>query len=209
MDKTDNTKFLTSEFRVSHPHVFKPSAIIKGSDDLRYSIEMLFDKKTTDLSSLQKPIRAACIAKWGPDKNDWPEGLKKPIRDGDIPKLNKKTKKKEVKPEHKGCYVVRASTKAEYGQPHVVGRDPKVPLENESEFYPGCYARAHLKAFAYEFADKVGISFALNGVQFIRDGEALGGKLPADQVFGIVEGDDGEDMESFDNLESDDEDAFL
>ena len=184
----EKLKVLTTEFRVSHPHLFKPTGI-KGSEKLNYSIEMLFDKKITELSKLNAPLRYAAAMKWGA-KEDWPSPLKMPIRDGDKPY----GKSKEIKEEHKGMWVVKASTSAEFSKPTVVGRDPNVPLENEAEIYPGCYARAELKAHAYTFADKDGVKFILNAVQFIRDGKAMGGRKPANQIFGVIEG----DAESFD-----------
>jgi len=200
----DALKVLTTEARASHPHVFKPSRI-KPSAPEAYSIELLFDKKTTDLSHLQKPVKAAMIQKWGPDQDDWPSPRRMPYRDGDKPY----GKKKEVKPEHKGMWVVKASSSAEYAPPHVIGRDHKVHLKSESEFYPGCYCRAHLKAHAYDSfgGDSLpGVKFILDGVQFIRDGKAFGGKKPADQMFGIIEGDEGE--EGFDSMAADDTDSF-
>lgn len=194
-EEKEALKVLTSEFRASHPHVFKPSAI-KPGDKPTYSLEMLYDKKTTDLSQFQGPVKAAIVAKWGPDKNKWPQPLKLPYRDGDKPH----GKKKEVKPEHQGMWVVRASSSAEYARPQVVGRDPNVEL-TEADFYPGCYARASLKAHAYTFADKDGVKFILDAVQFVRDGKAFGGKKPANQVFGAIAGDAGgdEDMNFDDN----------
>ena len=188
----EKLKVLTTEARASHPHVFKPSAVKPGAP-LAYSIELLFDKATTKLAQLQAPVREAMIAKWGPNQEDWPSPKKLPYRDGDKPY----GKKKEVKPEHKGMYVVRASSNAEYSKPHVVGRDQK-PLPNEAAFYAGCYCRAALKAHAYDgIGDGLpGVKFILDGVQFIKDGPAFGGKKPADQVFGIIEGEDNE--ESFD-----------
>lgn len=197
MSEKDFSKLVlqpTPEFRVSHPHVFKPAAIkmngVEGKP--QYSIEMLYDKTTTDLSILQAPLKAAIIDKWGPNKADWPSPLMLPIRDGDKPKMNKKTRQKEVKKEHAGHWIVRASSSAEYNRPQVVGRDPKVALQNESELYPGCYARAGLKAHAYEFADKFGVKFVLDAVQFVRDGEPISTRKSADKIFGIVEGDDGD-----------------
>lgn len=201
----EKLKILTQEFRVSHPHVFKPQAMA-GSTQLNYSIEMLFDKTTTDLSKIQAPLKAAIVGKWGPDKSEWPSGLKMPYRDGDKPH----GKKKEIKKEHVGMWVVKASSSAEYSKPHVVGRDPKVVLTNEAELYPGCYARASLKAHAYTFADKDGVKFVLDAVQFIRDGKAFGGKKPADQIFGVIEGDDGDADFNHDANASDEmEEAFF
>ncbi len=188
MAANEKLKILTPEFRVSYPHVFKAAEVQKGSGKFSYSLEMLFDKKVTDLSALQAPIKAAIVEKWGADSKKWPKPLLMPIRDGDKPY----GKKKELKPEHAGMWVARASSSGEYARPQVVGRDPDVALENEADFYPGCYARADLKAHAYGFADKEGVKFILNAVQFIRDGEAMGGKKPANQIFGVIEGDEGD-----------------
>jgi hypothetical protein len=194
MANKENYFVRTSEFRVSHPHLFKPTSIkdngVEGKP--QYSIEMLFDKATTDLKTLQAPLAAAIKDKWGPNKADWPSPLLMPIRDGDVPKMNKKTRKKEVKKEHAGMWVVRASSSAEYNRPMVVGKNASVPLENESQMYPGCYARAGLKAHAYEFADKYGVKFILDAVQFIRDGEPLSSRKRADEIFTNIEGDDGD-----------------
>lgn len=206
MAQIDGLRIVTDEFRASHPHVFKPSTI-KGGDKATYSIEMLFDKKTTKVSELQAPLITAAKEKWGPDKKKWPSPLMLPIKDGDKPRMNKKSRQMEVIPEHKGMWVVRASSSAEFSKPHVVGKDPKVALTDESQFYPGCYARAYLKAHAYEFADKFGVKFILDGVQFIRDGKALGGKKPADQMFGVIEGDEGDDIGANEAAEFNDGDA--
>lgn len=202
-------RVMTTEFRVSHPHVFKPSQMMQNGKPVgepSYSIEMLFDKKTTDLSMIKKPIHAAIVEKWGPNKADWPQGLSLPYRDGDKPH----GKKREVKKEHQGMWVVKASSKAEYSAPHVVGRDPNVALEDEKDFYAGCYARAELKAFAYTFADKDGVKFVLNGVQKIRDGKPFGGKKAANEMFGVIAGDSGEGFDfGEDNDEiADDEETF-
>lgn len=202
----ETLKILTEEFRASHPHVFKATEVKKGSGQFSYSIEMLFDKTITTLSKLQVPVKNAIVGKWGPDKTDWPSPLALPYRDGDKPY----GKKKEIKEEHKGMWVVRASSDAQYSKPHVVGRDPNVPIENESEFYPGCYARASLKAHAYTFADKDGVKFILDGVQFIRDGKAFGGKKPANQVFGVIAGDDGDgEMNDLSADEIEGEESFM
>lgn len=198
----DKLKVTTGEFRVSHPHVFKPSQMKRDGKPLgkeNYSIEMLFDKKSTDLKPLQRAIHNACVAKWGADKSQWPSPLRNPIKDGDKPMK----KGKDIKAEHKGCWVVRASTSAEYSAPHVVDQDVQ-PILKASDFYPGCYARAQIMSFAYEVSDEMsGVKFILDGVQKLREGKALGGKKPADQMFGAVESSDDDD-ESFDSM-SDDE----
>jgi hypothetical protein len=206
--KKDSMQVTTSEFRVSHPHLFKPTAI-KGSDKLNYSLEMLFNKKTTDLSSLQAPLKAAMIEKWGANKADHPSPLMLPIRDGDVPKLNTKTKIKEVRAEHKGMWVVRASSSAEYNRPQVVGRDPSIAIQNENEVYAGCYARAALKAFAYEFADKYGVKFIIDAVQFVRDGAPFSGRKAATDLFDVIEGDAGDNSFATNEAADDSLESFM
>lgn len=210
-EKNQELRILTGEFRLSHPHLLKAVEVKKGSGQFQYSLEALFDKTTTKLSDLQAPVKQAAVEKWGEDQSAWPKPLKLPIRDGDKPY----GKNREVKPEHKGMWVVKASSKAEY-PPSVVGKNPKVAISKESEIYPGCYARASFKAHAYTFMDKDGVKFILDAVQFVRDGKAFGGKKPADQVFGTIEGgDDGEvdtfggGAESFDGAETSAEETFL
>lgn len=176
----------TPPFVVSYPHLFKPAAM-PGTTKEMYSIEMLFDKKTTKITDFQAAAHAACVAEWGPDKTLWPEGLKFPFRDGDKPF----GKKKEVRPEHAGRWVIKASSNAEFSRPTVVDQRNQ-PLHNEADVYPGCIAEASVKAMAWSFADKDGVKFLLNGVRFVRDGEPLGGRKSAAAMFGdVVEDVDG------------------
>ena len=51
-----------------------------------------------------------------------------------------------------------------------------------------------VQAFPYLFNGKAGVSFALKSVQFIRNGEPLGGSAPEkpENVFDVVEVDDNE-----------------
>ncbi len=193
--KIEGVVILTPMFRVSYPKLFKPGSV-PGSDKLNYSLEMLFEKKTTDLSVIQKPVIKALQAKWGTDKTKYPKGLRMPIKDGDKPDAEG-----SIRPEAKGMWIVRASSSADYPAPQVVARDPDVELTEEGDVYPGCYARAELKAFAYDTAGNKGVKFILNSVQFWKDGEALGGRKPANQVFGTIEGDDGDpDMPGMDTV---------
>lgn len=174
-------KAMTPEFRVSFPAVFKPKAF--KDQDPKYSVVMLFDKKT-DISALKKAAANAMLEKW-PEAKD-PEKRKKlklkmPFRDGD---------EKEDTQGYKGCIFVSASSKTRPGL--VNGK--REPIIDEEEFYPGCYARATLIAFAYDTAGNRGVSFSLQNVQKIRDGESLSGRKRAEDEFDeISDGSDDED----------------
>ena len=189
MSDKENVKsakqWLTPVFRVSHPHLFKPSKMKEGAPEY-YGVEMLFDKTKVKKSDIEKPLLSAIKEKWGDSQSEWPQPLKLPFRDGDKPH----GKKREVKPEHKGMWVVKTATKAEFGKPAVVDQN-RNPIENAADLYPGCFARAFVMAQAYVNPEKDGVSFILDGVQKFGEGTALGGKKPVDQMFCIIEDEGG------------------
>lgn len=179
----EKTRVLTPEFRVSYPHVFKAQAV-KPTDKPKYSVTMLFPKDT-DLSAIKAAMREAKIAKFGAKEN-WPDDLESPVTDGDKPKFADKEG-------YKGCWVIKASTNEDQ-KPGVVDENVK-PILDSSKFYPGCFARAYVYAYCWEYMGKQGVGFILDHVQKLRDGKSFGGKKPADQVFTPVNA--GEDDEDF------------
>jgi len=200
----DLCRIITPEFRVSYPHVFNAQAP-KPADTPKFSITMLFPKDRELIGqspegkprSIKEVIRNAKIAKFGPKEN-WPEDIESPVRDGD----HKKTIDKLG---YAGSWVIKA-TSSEDQRPEVVGPDADdygklVPLTKPSELYPGCYARAYVFARCWEYMGKEGVQFILDHVQKLRDGTPFGGKRPVDQVFSPVEA-DGDDFAS----EADDDD---
>lgn len=180
-------KVITPKFRASFVKVWKPEAFDEGQD-AKYSIVMMFTKGT-DLSKLKAAATAAKDDKWG---NKPPKKLETPFKDGDD----------MDREECEDMIVVRASSKH---KPGVVGIDPRVPITDETEFYSGCYARASLQAFAYDYKGmKKGVSFALNNVQKLEDGEAFsGGGSKAEDDF-----DDDTSERSSNEFEDDDDLGF-
>lgn len=184
----DLCRVLTPEFRVSYPHVFKAQAP-KPTDKPKFSITMLFPKDT-DMSGIKEALKQAKIAQYGPDKSEWPDDLQSPVVDGDSPKHAEKEG-------YKGHWVIKASSNEDQ-KPSVVDQNVE-PILTPGDFYPGCYARAHVLATCWEYMGKVGVMFILDHVQKLRDGKAFGGKKPVDQVFNKVSGDDTDS--SFDESE--------
>ena len=193
-DKADKEKqrVVTPEFRVSYPHVFKPSQIRDNKP--KYSITMLFPKNI-DLGVLKEAMRQAKLNKFGPKEN-WPTDLESPVNDGDDPKH-------EEKDGYKGCWVIKASTN-EDSKPGVVDANLQ-PILNQGDFYPGCYARAYVYAYCWEFTGKQGVGFILDHVQKIRDGKSFGGKKPAEQVFSPISTGMSEDQRE----DEDDDNDFM
>lgn len=169
-------KVITPEFRVSFPSVFVPKSF--EGQEAKYSIVMLFDKKT-DLKALKAAAMNAAIEKWG-SKEKFPKRMKLPFRDGS---------ERADTPGYDGHIFITASSKT---QPGLVNQSRQAIL-NDRDFYAGCYARAELIAFAYDKAGNVGVSFSLQNVQKLRDGDKFGGRKNAEDVFDSV--DDGTDSE--------------
>ena len=158
---------MTPEFRVSFPAVFKPKRQ-KGDDtsEPKYGLTMLFPKGA-DLSKLKAAAQEAVKEKWG-DKP--PKSLRSPFRDQG---------EKEYEGYVEGAVFVSASSKQ---KPGLVDRQ-RQDIIDETEFYPGCYARATLRAFAYDNNGNKGVAFGLNNVQKLRDGDPLGGRTRAQDDF--------------------------
>ncbi len=181
-EEKESVSFVTPEFRVSHPHVFKANAVKEG-DTKKYSVVMLIPKKA-DLSKMKEALKQAKILEFGNKKN-WPEDLESPVSDGDDPKYADKEG-------YKNHWVVRASTN-ENNRPYVVDENVEDIIE-QSQFYPGCYAKASVFAYVWSFMKKQGVGLILDGVQKTKDGKAFTGKKSASQVFApIGKGRDGED----------------
>lgn len=198
-------KVITPKFRVSFPNVFKAKSF--KDQEAKYSTVMLFSKKT-DLSAMKKAAENAAIEKWGP-KDQWPKKkvikkdksvkyvslIKMPFRDGDIERADKEG--------YEGHIFVNASSKK---QPGLVDEDRQAII-NEEDFYAGCYARAELIAFAYDNSGNMGVSFSLQNIQKMGDGEAFSGRRNAEDVFDTVEK-ESDDASNYEDGESeDDEDA--
>lgn len=170
-------KVMTPEFRASFADVFVPRAPEEGKEPV-YAVTMLF-AKDADLSALKAAAKAAAIEKWGADQNKWPKNLKLPFRDQG---------EKDYDGYEAGCIFVRASSKQ---KPGLVDANVQ-PIIDPSEFYSGCYARATVNAFAWGGAahqkGQNGVSFGLQNIQKIHDGEAFGGRSKPTDDFAPVGG---------------------
>jgi hypothetical protein len=180
-------KVITPVFRVSFPAILKPKAF--EGKEAEYSVVMLFDKDI-DLgkpakgqkNSLKRAAFYAAVEKWGKDKTKWPRNLKMPFRDGE--------EKSDVDG-YEGTIFITARSKT---QPNLVDQRLR-PITSEDDFYAGCYAHAEVMAAAFDNSGNKGVSFWLQNIQKVRDGEPFSGRLPADQVFGALESDDDEETD--------------
>ena len=163
-----NQNVMTPQFRASFANVFRPGKAMEDGE-AKYGVMMLFPKDA-DLSALKKAAHAAAVEKWGTDTAKWPKNMRSPFRDQG---------EKEGEAYVKGAVFVTATSKQKPGL--VDARNQ--PIIDELEFYSGCYARATVRAFAYDKAGNRGVAFGLQNVQKIKDGEPLAGRTRAEDDF--------------------------
>jgi hypothetical protein len=159
---TIGQKVLTPEFRVSFANVFE--AIQNQSGKWIYELTMLFSK-ATDISALTGAARQIVQEVYGADFQ-YPPAFVTSFKDGDVP-----NGMGNIYEGYAGCNYVRAWSK---NKPGIVDAN-MVEIINPSEFYSGCYARATVTPFIFNNTGKQGISWFLNNIQKIRDGEPMSG----------------------------------
>jgi len=179
---------LTPKFRASYPHLFKPQKNdLNGKTE--YSIVAIFPKGT-DLTPLKKAAEAVLVEKFGADNTKWPTNLRNPFR-----KCSERWKndggKQSIPAGYEDGDAIFMTFKqdAEKSRPTVVDQQVQEILEPQ-HVYAGMYARASVRPYYYNQKGNQGVSFGLNNVQKMDDGEPLGGgKTRAQDDFEAVAAD--------------------
>ncbi len=168
----------TGEVRFSYTNLFKPRAQQEGAEP-KYSTTILVPKAdTATKAAIDAAINAAIEQGVGKCWN----GQRPPrpaicVHDGDGARPSDGL---PFGDECKGCWVFTASSK---NPPFIVDRNVQ-PILQQTEIYSGMYGRANVTFFPYANSGKKGVGCALNGVQKLRDGEALAGHISAEEAFG-------------------------
>lgn len=175
------TKVVTGELRLSYVHLFEKHAAAEDQEP-KYSVLLLIpksDKKTLKAleAARQAAIEQGKTSRWG---GTVPRNLKNTLRDGD------EEYDPETHPEMVGHMFMNVNSK---NAPGIVDRK-RLPITDSSEVYSGCYARVSLNAYPYSVSGNKGVSFGLNHVQKLRDGEFLGGRSKAEDDFDALEDED-------------------
>lgn len=171
---TASTKVVTDKVRLSYVHVWEPWSNGEGQE-AKYSVCLLIPKSDTATLAKIKAAQAAAAEK-GKAKHfggKVPANLKTTIKDGDT------DADLERNPEMAGHFYMTVSAKT---RPGVVDRNVE-PILEQSEVYSGCYARVSMNAFSYSNSGNKGVSFGLNHIQKVGDGELLGGRTRAQDDF--------------------------
>jgi hypothetical protein len=174
MPEKSATRVVTGKVRLSYVHIFEPYTN-DPEKEARYSVTILIPK--SDKATMKKILDAEAAAKEEGKASKFggkiPSNLSSIIHDGD------EEADLDRNPEYAGHMYMAMSSKQ---RPGVVDVDLN-PILDSTQVYSGCYARVSINAFAYNTAGKKGVSFGLNNVQFLEDGEPLGGRTRAEDDF--------------------------
>ena len=173
--KTGVKAILTPVFRASFVDIST-----KNDMSDKYKIVMMFEKGT-DLTTLLAMAKKARAAKW---PNNPPKGFLNPSK-----KVDDMEKDGKYDGYEDGMVILSASSSRRVG---VVDRQKnEIELDDlDTYLYSGCYCLANITAFAYDTKGNKGVSFGLNAIMVMRDGEPLGSRMNPDQAFADVEDDD-------------------
>lgn len=168
-----------NDVRFSYCNLFQPKAPFNNPQgDPKYSVTVLVPKTNTAAkavidNAIAQAIDAGVSSKWNGVRPPQPAIC---VHDGDGPRPSDGSAFGE---ECKGCWVFTASTK----QPPFVVDEYVQNIIDPTKVYSGMWGNVNVTFFAYNNAGKKGIGCGLNGVQKIRDGEALGGQITAQEAF--------------------------
>ena len=169
--------------RISFANIWEPRSI-NGSEE-KYSVSCVIPKSdTATIARIEKAVEAAKAdgktRRWG---GKIPPSLKLPLRDGDLERPDDEN--------YRDCMFVNASSKE---APQIVDRR-KQPITDPMMVYSGCYCNISVNFYAFNTNGNRGVACSLGNIQFVKDGDRLGGKASADADFdelddGDVLGDD-------------------
>ena len=135
--------FRTPEFRVSYPSLHKKSSYDGSEANMKFSVQMLFDKETVDKAEFDAMLALieSEVAKNFSEQDAKKALARSPLKDGD------KDLNAEGKPKNPGFFTMRTSSKQEV---KLFGRDAMRITMAEADpsldtgIYGGCFAKAFI-----------------------------------------------------------------
>lgn len=136
-----------------------------------YEADLLFSpeaQQTAEFARMKQAAADAVKEKW---KGSTPENLRSPFRVASSKKNQKTNASYFPEEDFPGYVLVHVKSK---NQPGVINA-AKQKITDDTEIYGGAFVRCSVNPFAYQVKGNAGVSFWLNNVQKLRDGEPIGG----------------------------------
>lgn len=179
-------KVTLTSVRLSFADIWEARAFEEGQTP-KFGASLLIVKGSENDKAIQAAIKEVAKEAWGAKADANLTKIKgnpnkEGYRDGD----------KTDYDGYEGCNYIRASSKQ---RPKIVNRDKSQLTEKDGVIYGGCYVNAIIDVYAYDNKG-AGITAGLQGIQFVKDGEAFGGGKVAsvDDFDDISEGIDAEEF---------------
>lgn len=155
--------------RLIWARLFDAEAMEEGQEK-SYSCAIRFDEDA-DLEVLRKGFKAACVDQFGSStlprrgSSCFLEGdeLKGLIEDGNVPDGTTE-----------GMVILKLRRYEKFGRPQYWDQNVD-EIESPTEMYSGCHVIADVEFFGWERTTGKGVSCRLNGLQKVREDDALGG----------------------------------
>lgn len=176
--KQTETRYTTPRARLSFPFLAEPRKPDQDGKKAMFEVSLIFDaaaQATPEWKAIREAVLACAKAKW---PNIPPAKIAFPFNKGD--QKTTKTGERMDGYDDGTLYFSAKST-----QRVTLIDMSQSPVDGEA-FYGGCYVRARVVPYAYDFeGKKKGVSFGLRGVQLVADGERFGGSgVSAPEEFG-------------------------
>lgn len=183
------------DVRLSFPHLFSAQKSKDPNGKAKFNASFLLDKTTKqgkkNIKAMRAAIEEAKEEKWG----DNPPKLKPSkvcLRDGDDEDW-------DGYEDH--MYVSANNTR----RPTVVDRRQRAVAEEDGLLYAGCYVNAIVRVWCQDNDHGKRVNASLEGVQYVREGEAFGAPALSEDAFDDL-GDDEDDWDDWDDEDDEDED---
>lgn len=184
------TRVIIQEAILSYPHLLVPQAGENGGKP-KYSTALIL-LPGSDVSALEAAAIAAAEEKFGAsiNVNGKTFTAAQALEKGIIRSPFRRDVEAKGYPEGSMFMNVRTENKpvVVHPYPDVSTGKPKVMTDEEikAEMYPGAVVRVSVTAFGYIHKVNKGVSFALNGLQKLRDGDRLDNRVAAVDEFDAV-----------------------
>lgn len=171
------TSLITAPVRIAFPHLFTPKAKSdEKPDQLVYQCVLLLPPDT-DLGPYNAAIQAAIKETWGKEPPRW----RSPLLEA--------ANKSHLDGYEDGWWYINLQSKR---RPGVVDR-MGIPIGDPEAVYGGQWVKAFINAFAWDNkTGGKGVSFGLNGIQVVKDGDRRfgAGQVDVTKVFKPLSDDD-------------------
>lgn len=156
------SKMTTGKVRLSYANLFEAKSV--NNSDPKFSVSLIIPKKDkATIAKIEAAIKEAIEE--GKSKKFGgviPKKLKTPLRDGDEERDDEA---------YANSFFINANSNQ---RPIIVDEDKNEIIDKE-EVYSGCYAKAIITFYPYDFNGTKGIGCGIQAVMKVADGDRLGG----------------------------------